>query len=66
MRDLFEEYLTEEQVAAFLGISVRTLRNRICLGRDHPPVLQGIRKFHKDSFADWLKKREVKQVNQAS
>lgn len=65
MRDLYEDYLTEEQVADFLGITVKTLRNRIAARKDHPPVIKGINKFRKNAFEEWLQKRELPQFNRS-
>lgn len=63
MNDLHQEYLTEQEVADFMGISVKTLRNRISSRKDHPPVIKGINKFRKSAFQDWLKKLEITQFN---
>ncbi len=63
MRDLYEDFLTAEQVAEFLGISVKTLKNRVSARKDHPPIIRGTGKFRRDAFMEWIKKMEVSQLN---
>lgn len=62
MRDVFGEYYTKEQIAKFLGISVKTLLNRISNAKNHPPVVPGINKVRKEAFHQWLKDREKKSI----
>lgn len=66
MKELFDEYLTAEQVAEFMGITVKTLKNRVAARKDHPPVIgKGIFKFRRSAFEEWLKSLEIKQFNRS-
>lgn len=51
------EYYTEEEIANFMGITVNTLRNRICAGRMHPPFVRvgRVKRFSKADFDRWVK-----------
>jgi hypothetical protein len=55
------ELLTEEQMAALLGISVKTLQKRVCAGSQHPPYIPGRKRLYpvKDYWA-WARKRMVR------
>lgn len=51
-----ENYFTEEQAAAILGITVATLRNRHAAGKDHPPKTPE-RRYPKGEFHKWMNGR---------
>lgn len=58
------EFLTEEQVAEFMGISVKRLRALLGEGKGPPYVPTSHRKkrFSESEFRRWLKDREVKPL----
>lgn len=64
--ELSSQFYSIEEVASFLGITVRTLRNRISAKRNHPPYIPGVYKFKKDAFDKWIRDHEVRQENKAS
>jgi hypothetical protein len=57
----FESYYTEQEMARLLGISVRTLRNRHCSGKNHPPKTPE-RLYPKDEFDKWNKNRLQREL----
>lgn len=61
LRRLQEEYLTEEEVAVFYGISVAGLRNRASKGIA-PPHVRGTRpkRYAIETLKAYLKKSEQK------
>ena len=64
LKSIQEQYLSEEDVAALLEISVGTLRNRIYQGRNHPPFdkVGSTRCFPIEEFRAWLKSRRVREA----
>ena len=58
---LKDEYLTEEQVSEFLGVSVRSMRTYRSEGKDHPPYIKVGRlvKYPTKEFFAWVHKRKV-------
>ena len=63
MHDFINEYLTLEEVASIIGITVGSLKNRMYSRRNHPPYVKGINRFHKDAFSKWLRSCEVSQLS---
>lgn len=64
LRTEAELTIGEEYVAAELGITVDSLRNRIYSGINHPPYIEGTRpkRFLRTAFEAWLKSRQVKEA----
>lgn len=52
-----DEYLSEEETAKLMGISVSRLRSRISEGTNHPPLVRSGRQkfFPVDEFRKWQK-----------
>ncbi len=65
---LESQYLKEAEVAKFMGLTVKALRNRHSMGKNHPPCVAGCRprKYRLDAFESWLRSTEKKQINKAS
>jgi hypothetical protein len=63
MNHLNNDFLTLEEVSTFMGITVKTLRNRLSARKDHPPFIKGVKRFRKDAFYEWLKSYEIRQLN---
>lgn len=67
--EMLEYYFTEEQVSAFLNMSVKGLRDCIYNGRNHPPFRKFGRKtlFPKKEFWAWTNRQPLHQeISQAS
>jgi hypothetical protein len=64
-QELFQNYFVMDEMARLLGIKVKTLRNRISEGRNHPPVTpEGL--FPKDEYEKWNRKRLQHEMKKAS
>lgn len=65
---LMNEYLKEEETAKLLGLSIKTLRNRRYSRKDHPPFIKVSNEvlYPVDKLKQWLKDKEVRQINKAS
>jgi predicted site-specific integrase-resolvase len=55
------EYLTEEEMAEILELSVRTMRTYRTAGKDHPPFVKVGRavKYPAKEFYIWLEKKKL-------
>lgn len=63
-----DEFYTLPQMAKILGITTKTLRNRISERKNHPPFFgrgEGIR-FPKDEFKNWQRTHTVREIRSAS
>ena len=61
LQRLEEEYLTEDEVAKFLCITVASLRNRVSAAKDHPPKIKGLPKYPVAEFKKWLRDKQINQ-----
>lgn len=63
MKELKEMYFTEGDIANLLGIKPKTLANRRCEGKGHPPYINIARGgkvlYPKEDFFKWLNKSVV-------
>lgn len=57
-------HFSEEEMAEILGITVKTLKNRVYTGTNHPPFFNtGPRRwFPKDEFDKWMKDRIEREI----
>ena len=56
---IFSEYLTDEQLAAGLGISPRTVKRWMAMGEGPPSIRIGKkRRFRRAAVTKWLEARE--------
>lgn len=65
MDSILDDYYTLKQMAAFLGIKEKGLRNRISANKNHPPFFRpsaGVFLFPKKEFLKWRDSRLVKAV----
>lgn len=63
MKEIHENYYTIEDVSTFMGLTPKALKNRVCSGKDHPPVIKLNWTFRKDAFHKWMKEQETHQLN---
>jgi hypothetical protein len=51
-----KDFFTLAEMAELMGINERTLKNRICSGKGHPPVFRpaaGVYQFSKREYQAW-------------
>lgn len=58
--DGIDDEMTLEQMAEKLGVAPKTLRNRICDGRDHPPYYKPTAGDFRFPVRDYLQWRRSK------
>ncbi len=60
---ILDDYLTRQELAADLGISIRTLA-RLDAAREGPPSMRwaGRRIYHRQKAREWFESRLVEQV----
>jgi excisionase family DNA binding protein len=55
------EYETKRQLAARLGVSVRTIDNLLARGMPHVKLTRKLTRFPRVAVNDWIAEREVRR-----